>query len=129
MATIEQLQAWHELAQQLRVDSIRATTAAGSGHPTSSMCAADLMAVLLAKYLRYDFNNPHDPNNDHLVFSKGHASPLLYAMYRAAGVIDDRELMSLRKFGSRLEGHPTTVLPWVEVAYRSLLVLLWLANI
>lgn len=129
MATIEQLQAWHELAQQLRVDSIRATTAAGSGHPTSSMSAADLMAVLLAKYLRYDFNNAHDPNNDHLVFSKGHASPLLYAMYRAAGVIDDRELMSLRKFGSRLEGHPTTVLPWVEVAYRSLLVLLWLANI
>lgn len=117
------------MAQQLRVDSIRATTAAGSGHPTSSMSAADLMAVLLAKYLRYDFNNPHDPNNDHLVFSKGHASPLLYAMYRAAGVIDDRELMSLRKFGSRLEGHPTTVLPWVEVAYRSLLVLLWLANI
>ncbi|PLZ24893.1 transketolase [Fischerella thermalis WC542] len=120
MATIEQLQAWHDLAQQLRVDSIRATTAAGSGHPTSSMSAADLMAVLLAKYLRYDFNNPHDPNNDHLVFSKGHASPLLYAMYRAAGVIDDRELMSLRKFGSRLEGHPTTVLPWVEVATGSL---------
>ncbi|KOP24491.1 transketolase [Hapalosiphon sp. MRB220] len=120
MATFEQLLAWHELAQQLRVDSIRATTTAGSGHPTSSMSAADLMAVLLAKYLRYDFSNPHNPNNDHLVFSKGHASPLLYAMYRAAGAIDDRELMSLRKFGSRLEGHPTPVLPWVEVATGSL---------
>ncbi len=120
MATLEQLQAWHELAQQLRVDSIRATTSAGSGHPTSSMSAADLMAVLLAKYFRYDFSHPHDPNNDHLVFSKGHASPLLYAMYRAAGVIDDRELMSLRRFGSRLEGHPTPVLPWVDVATGSL---------
>ncbi|MEH2177748.1 transketolase [Nostoc sp.] len=120
MATLEQLQAWHELAQQLRIDSIRATTAAGSGHPTSSMSAADLMAVLLAKHLRYDFSNPHSPNNDHLIFSKGHASPLLYSIYRAAGVIDDRELMSLRKFGSRLEGHPTPALPWVDVATGSL---------
>ncbi|MEH2253534.1 transketolase [Nostoc sp.] len=120
MATLEQLQAWHELAQQLRIDSIRATTAAESGHPTSSMSAADLMAVLLAKHLRYDFSNPHSPYNDHLIFSKGHASPLLYSIYRAAGVIDDDELMSLRKFGSRLEGHPTPVLPWVDVATGSL---------
>ncbi|MDZ8053318.1 MAG: transketolase [Aulosira sp. ZfuVER01] len=120
MATVEQLQAWHELAQQLRVDSIRATTAAGSGHPTSSMSGADLMAVLLAKYFHYDFSNPRDRNNDHLIFSKGHAAPLLYAMYRAAGVIDDRELMSLRKYGSRLEGHPTPVIPWVDVATGSL---------
>ncbi|MEH2332970.1 transketolase [Nostoc sp.] len=120
MATVEQLQAWHELAQQLRIDSIRATTAAESGHPTSSMSAADLMAVLLAKHLRYDFSNPHSPDNDHLIFSKGHASPLLYSIYRAAGVIDDKELMSLRKFGSRLEGHPTPALPWVDVATGSL---------
>ncbi|MEH1839821.1 MAG: transketolase [Nostoc sp.] len=120
MATLEQLQAWHELAQQLRIDSIRATTAAGSGHPTSSMSAADLMAVLLAKHLRYDFSNPHSPNNDRLIFSKGHASPLLYSIYRVAGVIDDSELMSLRKFGSRLEGHPTPALPWVDVATGSL---------
>src|SRR5919202_1622030 len=110
----------HELAQQLRVDSIRATTAAGSGHPTSSMSAADLMAVLLARHLRYDFANPKNPTNDHLVFSKGHASPLLYALYKAAGAIDDAELMTLRKFGSRLEGHPVPVLPWVEVATGSL---------
>lgn len=120
MVTPEQLQKWHELAQQLRVDSIRATTAAGSGHPTSSMSAADLVAVLLAKYLRYDFDNPHHPNNDRFILSKGHASPLLYAMYKAAGAISDSELMTLRKFGSRLQGHPVPVLPWVDVATGSL---------
>ena len=97
---------WHELAQQLRVDSIRCTTAAGSGHPTSSMSAADLLAVLLAGYLRYDFANPKTPNNDHLIFSKGHASPLLYSVFKAAGAISDDELLTLRKRGSRLEGHP-----------------------
>jgi transketolase len=118
---VSKVQTWKQLAQQLRVDSIRSTTAAGSGHPSSSMSAADLMAVLMAKYLRYDFDNPHHPNNDHLVFSKGHASPLLYAMYKAAGAIKDEELMSLRKFGSRLEGHPVpVVLPWVDVATGSL---------
>ncbi|HZS86069.1 MAG TPA: transketolase [Chloroflexota bacterium] len=111
---------WHELAQQLRVDSIRSTTKAGSGHPTSSMSAADLLAVLLSKYLRYDFSNPHNPLNDHLIFSKGHASPLLYSVYKAAGAISDDELMTLREFGSRLEGHPTPVLPWVDVATGSL---------
>jgi transketolase len=115
-----ELQAWHELAQQLRVDSIRCTTKAGSGHPTSSMSAADLMAVLLAKYLRYDFHEPKNPTNDHLIFSKGHASPLLYSLYKAAGAISDDELMTLRQFGSRLEGHPTPVLPWVDVATGSL---------
>src|SRR5262249_18362280 len=110
-----------QLAQQLRVDSIRCTTQAGSGHPTSSLSAADLMAVLLAKYLRYDFDKPQDPNNDSLIFSKGHACPLLYSMYRAAGAISDQELLSLRKFGSRLEGHPVpVVLPWVDVATGSL---------
>ena len=111
---------WHELAQQLRVDSVRASAAAGSGHPTSSMSAADLMAVLLAKYLRYDFDVPDSPWNDHLVFSKGHASPLLYSIYKAAGAVSDEELLSFRSFGSRLEGHPTPVLPWVDVATGSL---------
>src|SRR5437588_3413616 len=94
----------HELAQQLRVDSIRVSTHAGSGHPTSSLSAADLMAVLLAKYLRYDFDHPENPNNDHLIFSKGHASPLLYSMYRAAGAVSEEEFMTYRTFGSRLEG-------------------------
>ncbi len=117
----DQLQTWKELAQQLRVDSIRSTTAAGSGHPTSSMSAADLMAVLLAKYLRFDWKNPRSPDNDRLIFSKGHACPLLYAMFKAAGAIDDRELLSLRKFGSRLQGHPNPhVLPLVDVATGSL---------
>jgi transketolase len=118
--TTPQVQQWVNLAQQLRVDSIRSTTAAGSGHPTSSMSAADLMAVLMTRYLHYDFDNPQNPNNDHLIFSKGHASPLLYSMYKAAGAISDEELMTLRKFGSRLEGHPTPVLPWVDVATGSL---------
>jgi transketolase len=111
----------HELAQQLRVDSIRCSTAVGSGHPTSSMSAADVMAVLMARYLRYDWQQPGNPANDHLIFSKGHASPLLYSMFKAAGVVSDEELMGgYRRFGSRLEGHPTPVLPWVDVATGSL---------
>jgi len=111
---------WRELGQQLRVDSVRSSSAAASGHPTSSMSAADLMAVLMAKYLHYDFDRPEDPRNDHLIFSKGHASPLLYAMYKAAGAVSDAEMLTFRRFGSRLEGHPTPVLPWVDVATGSL---------
>ena len=110
----------HELAQQLRVDSVRAAAAAGSGHPTSSMSAADLMAVLLSRYLRYDFDAPDNPANDHLVFSKGHASPLLYGLYKLAGAIDDEELLTFRQFGARLQGHPTPEIPWVDVATGSL---------
>ena len=109
-----------ELGQQLRVDSVRSSAAAGSGHPTSSMSAADLLAVLLDGHLRLDFKRPGDPRNDHLVFSKGHASPLLYACFKAVGAIGDEELMSFRKLGSRLEGHPTPLLPWVDVATGSL---------
>jgi transketolase len=110
----------HELARQLRVDSIRASDAAGSGHPTSSMSAADLMAVLFSSYLRYDFSAPENPANDHLVFSKGHASPLLYSLYKAAGAIDDEELLTFRQHGSRMQGHPTPEIPWVDVATGSL---------
>src|SRR5918911_4907930 len=109
-----------ELGQQLRVDSVLCAATAKSGHPTSGMSAADLMAVLLAKYLRYDFDRPKDPHNDRLVFSKGHASTLLYAMYRAAGAISDEELLTYRQFGSMLEGHPTPIIPWVDVATGSL---------
>ncbi len=110
-----------ELGQQLRVDSIRSSTSAGSGHPTSSMSAADLMAVLVGRHLRYDWDHPDNPANDHLIFSKGHASPLLYSIYKAVGVVTDEELMTgYRRFGSRLEGHPTPVLPWVDVATGSL---------
>jgi transketolase len=111
---------WRELGQQLRVDSIRAAAGTNSGHPTSSMSAADLMAVLLAKYLRYDVDDPDNPGNDHLVFSKGHASPLLYSLFKAAGAISDEELLTFRKFGSRLQGHPTPEIPWVDVATGSL---------
>ncbi|MBU7597426.1 transketolase [Streptomyces sp. P38-E01] len=110
----------HELAQQLRVDSVRAAAEAGSGHPTSSMSAAELMAVLIARQLRYDFSEPQHPGNDHLVLSKGHASPLLYAAYKAVGAITDEELLTFRKRHSRLEGHPTPRLPWVDVATGSL---------
>ncbi|KQX73675.1 transketolase [Streptomyces sp. Root1310] len=110
-----------ELGQQLRVDSVRASAAAGSGHPTSSMSAADLMAVLLANHFRYDFDRPAHPGNDRFVLSKGHASPLLYSAYKAAGAIDDEELLTFRALGSRLEGHPTPQrLPWVETATGSL---------
>ncbi|MGO2775044.1 MAG: 1-deoxy-D-xylulose-5-phosphate synthase N-terminal domain-containing protein, partial [Brachybacterium tyrofermentans] len=110
-----------ELAAQLRVDAIRASTSAGSGHPTSSMSAADLLATLMSRHLRYDWDDPDAPGNDHLVFSKGHASPLLYAVYKAAGVVSDDELMTgYRRADQRLEGHPTPVLPWVDVATGSL---------
>jgi transketolase len=109
------------LAAQLRVDSIRCSTQAGSGHPTSSLSAADLMAVLLMRHLRYDWDQPSLATNDHLIFSKGHASPLLFSMYRAVGVVEEDELIhTYRQFGGRLQGHPTPVLPWVDVATGSL---------
>jgi transketolase len=111
---------WKRLATQLRVDSIRSTTVAGSGHPTSSLSAADLMAVLLAAHLRYDLEQPRALGNDQLIFSKGHAAPLLYAVLKAAGAISDTQLMTLRKRGSVIEGHPTPRLPYVEVATGSL---------
>jgi transketolase len=109
-----------ELAQQLRVDAVRMSGRANSGHPTSSMSAADLMAVLVAEHLRYDFAEPGNPANDHLIFSKGHASPLLYAIYKAVGAVSEGDLESYRRFGSMLEGHPTPAIPWVDVATGSL---------
>jgi transketolase N-terminal domain/subunit len=110
-----------ELAAQLRDDSIRSSTSAGSGHPTSSMSAADLLAVLVTRHLRYDWDDPRSAANDHLIFSKGHASPLLYSVFKAIGVVSDEELMTgYRRFGQRLQGHPTPVLPWVDVATGSL---------
>jgi transketolase len=121
IARDSEVQTLRELAAQLRVDSIRAVNAVGSGHTTSSLSAADLIAVLLARHLHYDWSDPKMLGNDHLIFSKGHASPLLYAAFKAAGAIDDDELMSTyRRFGSRLQGHPTPALPWVDVATGSL---------
>ena len=120
MARVTAAERRRELGQQFRVDSVRMSAAAKSGHPTSAMSAADLLAVLVDGYLRYDFDDPKSPANDRLVFSKGHASTLLYAIYRAAGVVSDEELMRYRKYGSMLEGHPTPLIPWVDVATGSL---------
>jgi transketolase len=113
---------WRELAAQLRVDSIRSTTAAGSGHPTSSMSAADLVAVLFADHLRTDVADPRSIANDRFILSKGHAAPVLYAAFKAIGAIDDEQLLSLRKMGSPVQGHPAPVpeMPWVDVATGSL---------
>ena len=77
--------------------------------------------MLVARHLRFDWDDPHSSRNDHLIFSKGHASPLLYSVFKAVGVVEDNELMTgYRRFGQRLEGHPTPVLPWVDVATGSL---------
>ena len=120
--TASRIQQWHELAQQLRVDSIRATTQAGSGHPTSSLSAAHLVAVLFADHLRTDLDDPKSPANDRFVLSKGHAAPVLYAALKAVGAIDDATMLTLRRFGSPIQGHPapTPELPWVEAATGSL---------
>jgi len=119
---IDDTQRWNELAAQIAVDSIRATTAAGSGHPTSSMSCAHLLAVLFADHLRFDVKDPGYRANDRLILSKGHAAPALYAALKAAGAFDDEMLLSLRKEGSPLQGHPAPLpeLPWVDVASGSL---------
>src|SRR3954470_15589606 len=108
------------LARQLRVDLVRATAAASAGHPTSGASAADLIAVLGGAHFRYDVADPGNPGNDRFILSKGHASTLQYAWLKAMGAIDDAELLTHAKLGSRLEGHPRPILPWVEVATGSL---------
>ncbi len=109
------------IAQLLRYYSLLSTTKAGSGHPTSSLSAADLMAVLIgAGFFYYDISQPRAINHDRLIFSKGHASPLFYALWTIVGGIEDDELLSLRKFGSRLEGHPTKEFPFTDVPTGSL---------
>jgi transketolase len=119
---VDKRQEWDELAAQLAVDSIRSSTAAGSGHPTSSMSAAHLAAVLFSDHLRFDVEDPKNPANDRFILSKGHASPLLYSMYKAIGAISDEDLLSFRRFGSPEQGHPAPVegMPWVDVATGSL---------
>jgi transketolase len=108
------------IANQLRIHSIAATTAAGSGHPTSCCSAADVMAALFFGHMRYDPKNPHFYNNDRFILSKGHAAPLLYAAWAEAGLFPTEELMKLRTLGSDLEGHPTPRLPFADVATGSL---------
>ena len=108
------------VATRLRIDSIRATSAAGSGHPTSCCSAADVVAALFFGEMRFDPADPHNPDNDRFVLSKGHAAPLLYAAWAEAGAFDRSELLELRTIGSDLEGHPTPRLPFVDVATGSL---------
>ncbi len=107
-------------ATQLRIDSIRSTTAAGSGHPTSSTSAAEIVSALFFSVMRYDPKNPRDPRNDVFILSKGHAAPVLYAAWAEAGLFPREELLKLRTLGSNLEGHPTPRLPFVPVATGSL---------
>ena len=107
-------------ALNLRIDSIRATTASKSGHPTSCLSAADLVATIFFNFLRYDLKNPKNPNNDRFILSKGHAIPVIYAAWKHLGVITDKELLDLRKFDSVLEGHPTPRFAYNEATTGSL---------
>src|SRR6266478_6239621 len=108
------------MATELRIDSIRSTSEAGSGHPTSCASAADLMAALFFAEMRFDPQNPRHPGSDRFVLSKGHAAPILYAAWAEAGAFDRAELLKLRRIDSDLEGHPTPRLPFVDVATGSL---------
>jgi transketolase len=104
----------------MRVLSVESTTVAGSGHPTSALSAADIVATLFFHVMKYDPKNPQNPNNDRFILSKGHASPILYSAWEQAGAISRDELMTLRKFDSVIEGHPTPRFKYVDVATGSL---------
>ena len=108
------------IATRLRIDSVRSTTEAGSGHPTTCLSAAEIMAVLFFAEMRYDPKNPRNPYADRFVLSKGHAAPILYAAWAEAGLFPREELLKLRRMDSDLEGHPTPRLPFVDVATGSL---------
>jgi transketolase len=108
------------IAAQLRIDCVRATTAAGSGHPTSCASAAEIMAVLFFEIMRHDPGAPRDPSNDVFVLSKGRAAPILYAAWAETGALPREQLLTLRRLDSDLEGHPPPRLPFVDVATGSL---------
>jgi len=109
------------LSKRIRYQILSSTTAAGSGHPTSCLSAVELMTTLFfGGFLKQDIQNPQNYENDRVIFSKGHAAPLLYSLYETAGVLTQKELMTLRKFDSRLQGHPTPEFPWADVATGSL---------
>ena len=118
--TATSIPALKNIATRLRIDSIRSTTEAGSGHPTSCMSAADLVAAVFFAEMRFDPRNPQNPDNDRFVLSKGHAAPILYAAWAEAGLFPREELLKLRRIDSDLEGHPTPRLPFVDVATGSL---------
>jgi len=114
------IDALKEKGRRLRVLSLKATTEAGSGHPTSCMSAADLVSVVFFNEMQFDPKDPHNPANDRFILSKGHAAPLLWAAYAEAGIIDEKDVLTLRRLDSELEGHPTPRMPWVDVATGSL---------
>jgi transketolase len=116
----ELIDSLHNIATQLRIDSIRATTAAGSGHPTSSMSAAEIMACLFFNVMNFDPQDPANPTNDKFVLSKGHAAPVLYSTWAELGFISREHLLTLRRIDSDLEGHPTPILKFVSVPTGSL---------
>lgn len=118
--TAPQNPALQNLAHQLRIDSILSTTASASGHPTTCMSAAEIVATLFFSEMRYDPKDPHHPHNDRFVLSKGHAAPILYAAWAEAGLFPREEVLKLRQIGSDLEGHPTPRLDFVDVATGSL---------
>jgi transketolase len=118
--TATSIPALQNIAIQLRIDSIRSTTEAASGHPTTCMSAADLVAALFFAEMRFDPKDPQNPDNDRFVLSKGHAAPILYAAWAEAGLFPREELLKLRRIDSDLEGHPTPRLPFVDVATGSL---------
>ena len=121
MANKTKYEKLEKLAKLVRYFILASTTEAGSGHPTSSLSATDLMtALLFGRVFRFDAGHKEHPNNDRLIFSKGHASPLLYSLWAAAGKVSEQELLTLRKFGSPLEGHPTVIFPYAEAATGSL---------
>lgn len=109
-----------EIVKLIRYYILTSTTAAGSGHPTSSLSATELMTALIFQHFRFDLDQPDYYNNDRLIFSKGHAAPLFYALWAAAGKVTEEELLNLRKFDSPLEGHPTMQFPFTEAATGSL---------
>src|SRR5215510_1373900 len=102
-----------EKGRRLRIDSVKATTEAGSGHPSSCLSAADLVSVVFFNEMRFDPKDPHNPGNDRFILSKGHAAPLLWAAFAECGIIDEPALLTLRRLDSSLEGHPTPRMPWV----------------
>jgi transketolase len=109
-----------EKGRRLRIDSLKATTEAGSGHPSSCLSAADLVSVVFFHEMQFDPKDPQNPANDRFVLSKGHAAPLLWAAYAEAGILQEKDLLTLRRLDSDLEGHPTPRMPWVDVATGSL---------
>src|SRR5215831_16591427 len=114
------IDALKEKGRRLRILSLKATTEAGSGHPSSCLSAADLISVIFFHEMQFDPSDPRNPANDRFILSKGHAAPLLWAAYAEAGIIDEKDVLTLRRLDSVLEGHPTPRMRWVDVATGSL---------